>query len=375
MEKEYFQFYDGEKMGIKTIEDGVIIPAIYDFVEPFSDGLFNVTNGKDHAYFDHSGNIVIPFESRYESYGNFTNGLARVRKDKNWGFIDKSGQEVIVPQFHFAEEFSEECAIVRNSEDKHGAININGELIIDYQFRCLVAFKNGFASFGDHKTWGLIDKKGNVIVPQKYIHIGTVENNKVKVQTKEGELYKEGILTLGGTVEWNNNLDKVNEYNEKRKDFTLRSERLIEQMYEDGCPCEYERFRNYIEWWDEPISFIDQEILFSIFAKHMTSISQDEFSCNNCGTTYKRQWDEYSIALQVITVKVLKEGRLKEKGAKLQSTVPVSLGFQGYDLKKLKKKYITFDNETVINYLSEKAGANTVYSKQGKSWFKKLFGN
>jgi hypothetical protein len=331
-----------------------------------------VTDKNTHAYFDSTGKIVIPFESRYKSYGNFTEGLARVRTKGQWGFIDKSGQEIIKPQFHFVEEYSEAHAVVRNSEDKHGAINKAGELIIDYQFRYLGAFKNGHASFGDYKTYGLIDKTGNIIIPQKYIHIGTVEDNKVKVQTKEGDLFKEGTLTLGGSVEWNNKLDKLNELNKKRNDFTILCEELIEQMYKDGCPCEYQRFRNFIEWWNQPISFLDQEILFTIFSKHLSSLNQDEFRCGNCGTIYKRKWDEYSIALQVITVKISKKGNYVEKGAKLESTIPVSMGFQGYDLKQLKKKYLTFDNEKVIKYLSQKAGANTVYSKQGKSWFKKL---
>ena len=102
MEKEYFQFYDGDKMGIKTIDDGIIIPAIYNFVAPFSDGLFNVTKSNSHAFFDSKGNVLIPFQNKYESYGNFTEGLARVRINEKWGYIVKSGKEIIIPQFHFA---------------------------------------------------------------------------------------------------------------------------------------------------------------------------------------------------------------------------------------------------------------------------------
>ena len=97
---EYFQFYHGEKMGIKTIEDGVIIPAIYDFVECISDGLFHVTEADSHAYFNSNGKIFLPFQNKYESYGNFTEGLARVKIDNHWGYIDKSGAEIIKPQFY-----------------------------------------------------------------------------------------------------------------------------------------------------------------------------------------------------------------------------------------------------------------------------------
>jgi hypothetical protein len=359
MDREYFQFYDGDKMGIKTIEDGVIIPAVYDFVEPFSGGLFNVTQSDTHAYFDSKGKIVLPFQNKYESYGNFTEGLARVRINEKWGYIDKAGLETIKPQFHFAEEFSNDFAIVRNSEDKHGAIDKTGKLIIDYQFCILTKFENGYARFGDHKAYGLIDKTGKIVVPQDYISIGSVQNNKVKVQIKEGENYKEGILTIGGSIEWNNNLDKVNEFNRKRKEFITLSEELIQTMYREGCPCEYQRFRNYIQW-DKPVSFLDQEEIFFIFSKHLEKESDSSFKCKSCGTTYAKTWEEYSIALQVINVKLIKTGNFTEKGAKVQSVIPVTLGFRGYDLDKLKKTYKQTDNQTVINYLREKPGTNRV---------------
>jgi len=372
MDREYFQFYDGKKMGIKTIKDGVIIPAVYDFVEPFSGGLFNVTQADTHAYFDSKGKVVLPFQNKYESYGNFTEGLARVRINEKWGYIDKAGQEIIKPQFHFAEEFSNDFAIVRNTEDKHGAIDKTGKLIIDYQFRILTKFENGYARFGDYKTYGLIDKSGKIVVPQEYIHIGPVEDNKVKVQIKEGEKYKEGVLTIGSSVEWNNNLDKVNEFNLKRKQFISMSEDLIQTMYSDGCPCEYQRFRNYIQW-DKPVSFLDQEEIFFIFSKHLEKDGENSFKCKSCGTTYLKSWEEYSIALQVINVKITKTGNFTEKGAKVQSVIPVTLGFHGYDLDKLKKTYKQTDNETVINYLKEKPGTNSTLPKAGRSWLQKLF--
>jgi len=374
MDREYFQFYDGEKMGIKTIEDGVIIPAIYDFVEPFSGGLFNVTKADTHAYFDSNGKIVLPFQNKYESYGNFTEGLARVRINEKWGYIDNASQEIIEPQFHFAEEFSNDIAVVRNTEDKHGAIDKSGKLIIDYQFRILTKFENGYARFGDFNTYGLIDKSGKIVVPQEYIHIGPVGNNKVKVQIKEGEKYKEGVLTIGGSVEWNNNLDKVNEFNLKRKQFISMSEELIQTMCDEGCPCEYQRFRNYIQW-DKPASFLDQEVIFFIFSKHLEKEDDNSFICKSCGTTYLKSWEEYSIALQVINVKITKTGNFTEKGAKVQSIIPVTLGFHGYDLDKLKKKYKQTDNETVINYLKEKPGTNSTLPKAVRSWLQKLFGN
>ncbi|HEX6428576.1 MAG TPA: WG repeat-containing protein, partial [Niastella sp.] len=285
---EYFQFYEGNKMGIKTAEGHVIIPAVYDYVALLSDDLFTITEGNYTAYFDVAGNEVLSFSNKYESYGNFTEGLARVMRNGKWGFINKFGEEAIPPQFHYTDEFSEGRAIVRNEKELHGVIDEQGNLVIDYQFLALTNFEKGYAKFGDLKTWGLIDKAGKIVVPQIYISIGRVYRNKVTVQVLEGEEYKEGELTIGGQVEWNNNLDHLNEFNQQKKQFVLACEQLVDDMYRSGCPCEYDRFRNYIQW-NKPVGFVDQELLFSVFVQKLHNLGNDLFRCEHCGTCYQQK--------------------------------------------------------------------------------------
>lgn len=374
MEKEYFQFYDGEKMGMESIEDDVIIPAIYDFIEPFSDGLFLVRQNDAYAYFDAHGEVVIPFQNNYESYGSFSDGLARVRKDDECGYIDKTGKEIIKPQFSFAEDFSEGIAVVRNSEDQHGAIDKTGNLIIGYQFRYLSNFENGYAKFGDFSTFGIIDTTGEIVVPQNYSAIGSVHDKKVTIQLKENEIYKEGVLTIGGTVEWNNNLDEVNAFNHKYKSFTNLAETLIENMYREGCPCAYQRFRNFVQW-DKPVRFRDQEVIFNLFMKHIEKKDERVYSCKVCGTRYQTHYAEYSILMQVQNVKITGIGKFTEMGKPVMKTIPVALGFLGYDLDKLKKKYKLTDNEIVISYLSEKADTKSKSNNLIQTAWQKLSRN
>lgn len=352
-EIEYVQFYEGDKLGMIAIPGKVIIPPIYDMVSPLSDGLFQVTDGKLNAYFDTKGTILLPFESRYDSYGNFTEGVARVRVDDKWGFIDKKGKEVITPQFYFVEEFSNGLAIVRNDDDKHGAINLHGELVVDFLFKTLLSFENGYAKFGDLKTWGLINKKGEIVVPQEYYHVGKINNNTVEIKVKEGEYFREGTLTIGGEVEWNSKSDALNKDIRDRKLFQQYSDDLIAELYGNGCPCEYPRFRNFIEWEQKPISFIDQYYLFGAFTKFLDKLGSNEFQCKACGTIYVSSWEEYSISLAVESVKISKLGTISEIGAELQKTIPVKFGFKGFDTDHLRKKYIVSEMETVFEYLRE----------------------
>jgi WG repeat protein len=352
MEEQYFQFHEGNKMGIKTVDERIIIPAVYDFVVPLSDGLFNVREGNYTAYFDTEGNEVLPFSNKYESYGNFTEGLARVKTHGKWGFINKEGKEVIAPQFYYVDDFSDGLAIVRNEQDLHGAIDVNGNLVIGYRFSNLTNFERGYAKFGDLKTWGLIDKAGNIVVPQEYISIGTVRKNKVTVQVLEGEEYKEGILTIGGGIEWNSNLDHINEFNKEKKEFSVACEKLISAMYAGGCPCEYERFRHFIQW-NNPVGFIDQEILYSAFSAKLEDLGNDQFKCPHCGTCYTTKWTQYSAFMWVLNVQISVTGNLTNKGAAIPVSIPFALGFYGYNLEKYTTQYAQHDIETVISYLKE----------------------
>jgi hypothetical protein len=353
MEEDYIQYMEGNKMGIKNEYGDIIIPAVYDFVVSISDGLFNVKEGDYTAYFDVKGNVVLPFQNRYETYGNFSEGLARIRINEKWGYINKKGEEVIRPQFHYADDFSDGRAIVRNERHLHGAIDARGNLVIDYRFHNLLNFVKGYAKFSSQQKWGMIDKSGNIVVPQKYIHIGEVQKNKVTVQVLEGDEYKEGVLTIGGEVEWNNNLNHINIFNKKKEAYLQACERLIQEMYSNGCPCEYERFRDFIQW-DKPIGFIDQEILFSAFVKMLIDTGNHLFQCNRCGTRYQQKWTQYSAFLWVLNVQIVTLGAIENKGAKATDTVPVTLGFYGYEIDKYNKKFVQQDIEAVIRYLAEK---------------------
>jgi len=59
---------------------------------------------------DEYGNIVVP--AKYDEIGSFSEGLAGVRINRKWGYIDKTGNEVISPKYYAAESFFEGFAKV-----------------------------------------------------------------------------------------------------------------------------------------------------------------------------------------------------------------------------------------------------------------------
>jgi hypothetical protein len=125
-------------------------------------------------------------------------------------------------------------------------------------------------------------------------------------------------------------------------------------MYSAGCPCEYERFREFIQW-NKPVGFVDQELLFSVFVKRLQHQGNDLFKCEHCGTVYQQKWSQFSAFMWVLNVTISTVGNFINKGAPVAAYLPAALGFYGYDIEKYSDKYIQQDIDTLINYLKERS--------------------
>lgn len=155
----------------------VVIPAQFEWIEDFSEGLAPVSvrddNGERWGYIDKSGQIAI--QPQYEEAHRFSEGLAAIRKNGKFSYIDKSGKEIIKTEFQVVGEFSEGMANVMDSSGNHGFINKEGKIIVEPQYFPLVDdFSNGLAmvqvanrgapSYYNPK-YAYIDKTGKFIWP------------------------------------------------------------------------------------------------------------------------------------------------------------------------------------------------------------------
>ena len=169
-----------------------VIPCNYSEVIFFSEELAAVKD-KKWGFIDKDGNEIVPF--KYDAAGSFTEGLAAVRtgneKNGKWGFIDKKGTEIIPCKYNTVRMFNDGLAAVNNDGwcfiDKKGNEVIS---LIEYDF--VRSFSDGYARVGKRErdndgrnwinNWGLIDKRGNLIVPCEYMKIGNFEKGLAKVE-------------------------------------------------------------------------------------------------------------------------------------------------------------------------------------------------
>lgn len=115
---------DNSKMGYKNLQGQIVIPAQWNMVYDFHEGLAMVQNWQ-YGFIDKKGKVVIPLE--WDNCESFSEGLAVVERDGRCGYVNKSGELVIPLVWNYAHPFYKGRAIV--FDDKQRYIDKEGNVI------------------------------------------------------------------------------------------------------------------------------------------------------------------------------------------------------------------------------------------------------
>ena len=162
----------------------VAVPAIYDWVEPFNEGLALVGKGGKMGFIDKSGNVVVPI--RYESAELFLGGLAVVEKDDLYGAVNRQGSVVIPFKYEELGDFTDQLTYAV-LEDEVGYIDKKGRTIVPFQYDFGTSFRDGFAKVGADDLYGLINIRGEEVIPVRHTYIEEFERGVTRA--REDELY------------------------------------------------------------------------------------------------------------------------------------------------------------------------------------------
>lgn len=146
----------------------------YDFISPYSDGVYTVRSGEKWGTLDQSRTVSI--EPKYEGFAfnkyneAFNRGVAFVKESGSYRLINSKGEYIGDNAFEDAKAFysSGKYAAVK-SNGKWGFINASGDVVIDFIYEDADSFSNGIAAVKDLFGWKYIDDDNEIAIDGQYL--------------------------------------------------------------------------------------------------------------------------------------------------------------------------------------------------------------
>ncbi len=200
-------FWSGVALAIKAKKYGVlntagktIVPFNYGDGAVYRNGVIRMRSSGKTIVFDRTGKVIAPL-GKYDYVLATTGNLIYVERGGKVGAIDMTGREVVPFIYSGVREAVNGITVV-TADDKNAVINQNGKLILPLG-------KYGSINIGDINTndgcvhvmsmdskWGLLDYNGNTVLPCEYSSIGNMQDGYVVAQSEQGS----AIFNLDGTM-------------------------------------------------------------------------------------------------------------------------------------------------------------------------------
>lgn len=145
--------------------------------------------------------VVISISSK-SAVKEITN-LIPFEKNGQWGYVDDKGTELIKAIYIEAKGFKEELAVIKDFSEKtlsfeYGVINKKGEMVVKLKYDYISDFSDGRAVIKENNKYGLINSLGNIVVKPLFDKIiDSSENLYVfKLDNKYGYMNKNGNILI-----------------------------------------------------------------------------------------------------------------------------------------------------------------------------------
>ncbi len=174
--------------GFMNPKGQVVIPAKFNEVRDFHEGLAAFRQGYLWGYLTPSGEIAIP-AAYLEAYP-FSHHLARVITDEGRTlFITPSGKSAFDLHCSEAGNFRNGLAKIRQN-GKVGYIDTLGQVVIAPKYEEGFEFNMGVTTVVSNKKFGLIDTSGRYLLKPKYdfIYFGKITNEPICLIKKKGKV-------------------------------------------------------------------------------------------------------------------------------------------------------------------------------------------
>ncbi len=148
-----------KKWGFIDDKGEIKIPFVYDFVNPFENGIAYTKNGNKEFFINQKNEIVI--NGDYDKMDIFSNGLANVEKNKKVGYINAKGELVIPLKYDTGGYFNQKGLAEVSLNKKWGFVNKQGEEVIPIIYEMVKSEQlDGLVIARKNYKWAFFDNKG-----------------------------------------------------------------------------------------------------------------------------------------------------------------------------------------------------------------------
>ena len=169
-------FYDGlaavrhhnGKWGFVNEKGTLVIPAEFDRVSSFDEGMCCVVSNGLYGLIDKKGKFIVPCQ--YKSMGLCLEGFLSVQDAETGkeGFIDKTGKIVVPLKYDIVDRFFDGMAFVYKEKVGCGYVDATGKELIPLQYDYGWAFEQGTVPVKKNDKWGFINKKNKPLTSFVY---------------------------------------------------------------------------------------------------------------------------------------------------------------------------------------------------------------
>jgi DNA polymerase-3 subunit epsilon len=159
-------FRKGKLWGLSDFNKNIVLECVFKEITPIKNG-FKAKTDSETFFIDEFGVLT----NKVVNDALDDSGLARIYKNKKYGFVDIKGNEVVHPNYDFAFSPKEGMIAVNIGgpwDGDWGFIDLNGKIIIPFQFETVSSFSEGLAAVCYKGKCGFINKKGKIIIDLKY---------------------------------------------------------------------------------------------------------------------------------------------------------------------------------------------------------------
>lgn len=198
------------KMGVVNKENEVVIPFTYDWVQTKYDKNLIVVKEHRVGVIDSMGNIIIPFIAKgVVIKSNTLIAIQKLKNDSTIYFYNGNGKSLFSLKAFSAALINDYYVRIDGTDTRFkGVVDLKGNWVVQpNKYDYISWIENGFAGAYKNGKYGVIDMKGNEVLPFMYnnIVIGHINQFIVYKDGQSGVLDKNNKLVIPFDSSWKDN--------------------------------------------------------------------------------------------------------------------------------------------------------------------------